>query len=183
MKARTVGRISVKKIAVIALCAAALCVISPFSIPLAGMVPLSLATFAIYLFSQLFERRDVLLIVCLYLLIGVAGLPVFSGMSGGIGILFGARGGYLIAYVPLAYLSGLFRKNRLARALSMLLGTAVLYTIGTLWYLFVTGNAFLPSLFACVVPFLPGDALKIAAAIGIYEMLERRNIPALIRKF
>ena len=153
-----------------AVMAALLCVAGPLSIQ-AGPVPLSLATFAVYLAGAVLGAKRGTLAVAVYLLIGVIGIPVFSGFSGGFQKLAGVTGGYLAGYLPCAYLSGLGAgrapggKNRKWRMpVMMAAGTLVLYAVGTLWFMRQSGSALGAALALCVLPFLPGDAVKIAAA-------------------
>ena len=88
------------QMAEMALMSAVLCVISPFTIPVpASPVPLSLALFGVYLSAMLLGVKKGTLSVLIYLLLGSVGLPVFSGFSGGIGMLAGPTGGYLIGYL------------------------------------------------------------------------------------
>ena len=163
----------VKRIAHIALMAAVLCILSPIAIPLSSLVPLSPATFAVMLSGALLGSRDGTLAVAIYILLGTAGLPVFAGYRSGPDVLFGPTGGYLIGYLPLAFLTALIpggtrrpsgTKGESARLfLGAVPGTAVLYLIGTIWFIMYTKSTPAQALAACVFPFLPGDLLKIAA--------------------
>lgn len=107
--------------------------------------------------------------VGLYLLIGIIGVPVFSGFSGGFQKLAGVTGGYLVGYLPCAYMSGegAEKRERIGwwyHPLMMIAGTALLYLVGTVNFMLHTGNGLGAALALCVVPFLIGDAVKIAAA-------------------
>lgn len=148
-----------RSIAVVGLAAAMICVISPISIPI-GDVPLSLATFVILITAGLLGPYKGTAAVSVYLLIGSMGLPVFSGFSGGLGRLIGPTGGYLIGYLPLAFITGLGK----GKFFPMILGTAVLYAAGTVWYTIFADVSFIAAAAVCVVPFLPLDSVKIAAA-------------------
>ena len=154
--------ISVRTLTLTAVVAAVLCVLGPLSIPV-GPVPLSLATLVIYL--------------AVYLLIGMAGVPVFSGFVGGLGRLLGPTGGYLIGYLPLAALSGLgvrYSDRRWLHVLAMSAGTVVLYILGTAWFCFQGSFALGEALAKCVWIFIPGDVVKMAAAIFLGPILRRR---------
>ena len=156
-----------KDMTLIAVMAALICVAGPLTIP-AGPIPLSLATFAVYLAGSILGRKKGTIAVGLYLLIGIIGVPVFSGFSGGFQKLAGVTGGYLIGYLPCAYLSGIGAEKRdntgwWFHVLMMIAGTAVLYLIGTLYFMTQTGKTLGAALALCVSPFLIGDALKIAA--------------------
>ena len=167
-----------KDMTLTAVTAALICIAGPLSIA-AGPVPLSLATFAVYLAGAVLGKKRGTLATALYLLIGIIGVPVFSGFSGGFQKLAGVTGGYLIGYLPCAFITGLGaeRAEKEGRAwllpLLMAAGTAVLYAIGTAWFVIQTGNAAGAALSLCVVPFLPGDALKIAAAVMLTVPVRR----------
>ena len=89
-------------------------------------------------------------------------------------------GGYILGYLPLAYICGMTAeadhssgwKSIALRAGGMLAGTAVLYLIGTVWFMKYTGMDLMASLAACVIPFLPGDVLKMAVVAVLAPRLE-----------
>ncbi len=160
-----------------AVCAAITCVLAPVSIPLGGGVPISLATFAVMLAGVLLGGTLGAVSQLIYVLLGAVGLPVFAGWTGGLGNVLGMTGGYIIGYVPLAWLTGLIYKKFGSNAkkstkivfmvIGMLAGTAALYIIGTAWFMFVTGMTLEASLAACVIPFIPGDIIKMVAVVLI----------------
>jgi biotin transport system substrate-specific component len=156
--------------------AAVLCVISPFTIPI-GPIPLSLATFAVYLAAAVLGWKYGTLSVLLYVLIGVIGVPVFSGFHGGFDRLVGPTGGFLIGYILCALTTGLTLLKRENKKwlypAAMLAGTVMLYTLGTVWFIILTQSTLSAALLLCVVPFLPGDAIKIVLASVIAPQLRR----------
>ncbi len=157
-----------KQLIAAALMAALISVLAPLSIPLAGQVPVSLATLAVMLSGALIGSKAGTLSALIYLLLGFIGIPVFAGWTSGAGILFGMTGGYLFGYLPLAFVTGLFyekKESPLSLFLGMLAGTVILYVLGTLWFMKYTGMALAASLSACVIPFLPGDLLKMILVV------------------
>ncbi len=149
--------------------AAFMCIISPFAVPV-GPISVTLATFAVYLSGAVLGKKLGGTAVMIYLLLGFIGLPVFSGFAGGIQRLFGATGGYMVGYIPCAYITGLFAdkfKKAWAYPVGMTLGTALLYAFGTAWFCLLTGSKIIPALLTCVTPFLIGDVLKIIAASAL----------------
>ncbi len=164
--------------ALTALMAALICLCSPLSIYI-GPIPITLCTFAVYLAGAVLGPRRGTLAVALFLLIGMAGIPVFTGFTGGFQKLAGVTGGYLIGYLPCAWLSGMGvprggeAGGKWRLPLMMALGTAVLYALGTAWFMAQSGNALAPSLAMCVLPFLPGDSIKIIAASALSRPLRR----------
>ncbi len=162
-------RISARTVAFTALLAAVICALAPWTIPL-GPIPLSLASLGVYFASCVLDCKHGTAATVVYVLLGAAGMPVFSGGRGGFGVIAGPTGGYIIGYIFLALAGGLlidlFGKEKRAWVypLAMIAGTVVLYAFGTGWYMIATDAGFLPALAVCVLPFLAGDAVKIAAA-------------------
>lgn len=176
--------IPVHTLTLTALMAAMLCVLGPLSIPI-GPVPLSLATLVIYLSVYLLGWKWGLVSVVVYLLVGMSGVPVFSGFGGGIGRLLGPTGGYLIGYLPLAALSGLgvqHSSRRCLHLLAMAVGTVALYALGTAWYCFEAGTTLGAAMAKCVWIFIPGDLIKMAIAIFVGPVLHERLTQANILK-
>ena len=160
----------IKSICITGIFSAVICVMAPFSVTLSSLVPLSLATFAIYLTSGMLDVVNSVSAVAVYIMLGAVGLPVFSSFTGGIQKLFGVTGGYIIGYIPLALTVSLllkYNRKKWMYPLSMVLGTAVLYLVGTVWFVFQTKATWASAAMSCIVPFLPGDAVKIAAASAI----------------
>lgn len=160
-----------------AILSAVLAVISPFALFL-GPVPISLCTLLLYLSGYLVGWKHSVLATLLYLLLGMAGLPVFSGFSGGLGKVLGPTGGYLLGYLTVSFCSGFFIQRfptqRLFHFVGMALGTAALYGLGTIWFCIQAGQSLSAAIALCVVPFLPGDLGKIAAALVLGPLLRRR---------
>lgn len=164
-----------------ALFAALTSVCSFISIPLPFTpVPVNLATLSVFLAGGLLAPRYAAVSQTVYLLLGAAGVPVFHNFTGGIGILAGPTGGYILGYIAAAFLTALIMKlsgrtfTWPVLILSMIAGLAACYGLGTLWFMILTGTGPIPSLAACVVPFLPGDGLKILAAGLLIRHLKPR---------
>lgn len=160
-----------------ALTAALIAVLSQAQIPLPGLVPLSLATFGVMTAGLLLGWKWGAVSVCVYLLLGAAGVPVFAGFKGGVSALLGPTGGYLIGYLPYAALAGLSLSRGgdtfLRRCVFLLAGTLACYALGTAWFMRQTGRALAESLGLCVLPFLPGDAAKILLASFLAPRLRK----------
>lgn len=159
---------STYEMVLIALMTAVTCILAPMSIQLPGGVPISLTNFVIYLTVFLLGWKKGTISYCIYLLIGMIGLPVFSGFTGGLGKLAGPTGGYLIGFIFMAVISGYFIEAFPKRihmyVIGMILGTAIDYILGTAWFMMQTKMALGAALSACVLPFLIGDAIKIGVA-------------------
>lgn len=144
-------------------------------------VPLTMQTLIVVLAGLLLGRRWGLVSQMIYVGYGISGLPLFAGMQGGLSILFGPRGGYLLGFVVTAWILG-FVSERLRRFWSLLLVAAIVYVICVygfgacglgIWLYAVRGM--MPSLIEVftmgVFPFLIGDAIKIIIAVGIARIV------------
>ena len=137
-------------------------------IPLAP-VPITLQTFFLNLASALLGGSLGALSQVIYLLLGILGLPVFAGGKAGLGVLLGPTGGYLIGFILSAFLVGkmiALRSNpgALWMGLAMIVGLLVIDFCGALQLSLVAKLSFKKALILGVLPFLPGDFLKIIAA-------------------
>lgn len=166
-----------KDLVLIAVLAALICVMAPFSVPI-GAVPLSLATLAVYVVSSVTDVKHSLAAVCVYILLGAVGVPVFSGFQGGLQKLVGLTGGYIFGYIPCALVIGLmlcrWGSKKWMWPVSMIAGTAVLYAFGTAWFVLESESTLVYALSVCVLPFLIGDGIKIVAASLVAPILRRR---------
>ena len=157
--------------------AALTAVLSWISVPI-GPVPINLALLAVLLCGAVLGPVRALISVTVYILLGAVGVPVFAGFRAGIGALLGPTGGYIIGYLPAAFLASLRLPGKTARpvlfrCLFMLLGVLSCYLIGTLWFMHLSGYDAGKALSLCVLPFIPGDAVKIAAASLLTGRLQK----------
>lgn len=184
-----------RQLALCAVMAAVMCVLAPISVPI-GPISLTGGTLAIYLAAYLLGGAWGTAATLVYLLLGFVGLPVFSNYMGGAERLAGPTGGYLVGYLPMVFIAGTVVTLTLARFrdggrrgaaialalqfLGMVLATAVLYAFGTAWYCVQAGVDLQRALAACVIPFIPFDLAKMAAALAVAvpvrQRLERANL-------
>lgn len=165
-----------KDLTLIAIATALTCVLSPLSIPI-GIVPIALTNLVLLLNTYVLGYRKALIACLLYIIIGAVGIPVFANFSGGIGILTGPTGGYIIGYILMVAVSGLLiekYENRLIHILAMIIGTALCYTLGTVWFCFIMNSSLSSALAICVIPFIPFDLIKIMIVIIIGPVINRR---------
>ena len=164
--------------------AAVLAICSWIQIP--GPVPFTLQTFGVFAALGLLGGKRGTISICVFLLLGAIGVPVFAGFKGGIGALLGATGGYLLGFL----LSGLcvwFAEKQFGTSLVVFIGSVVIglllcYAFGTAWFVVVYTRAngaisFGKALSLCVLPFLPFDAIKLALAVAVRQSL-RKYVPA-----
>ncbi|CVI73093.1 Biotin transporter BioY [Clostridiales bacterium CHKCI001] len=154
---------------------AALCAVcSQIAIPL-PMVPINLALFAVHLSGAVLGSRYGTLSMLIYFILGIVGVPVFQGLNAGPGVLLGPTGGYITGYLAAAAVSGFttshFGHRFSILCISMGIGTILCYTIGTIWFIIITKTGVVQSLSICIIPFLPGDIVKILLAAILVQRL------------
>lgn len=171
------GRNGTREAVLIALFAGLIVICSWISIP--TTIPFTMQTFAVYLAMSFLGGRSGTVAVCVYLMLGLIGMPVYAGFASGIGTLLGPNGGYMLGWV----LSGLVMRGmerlpargRWFEAASLLLGLLVCYAAGTAWFMVVYGGAIGlgTALMGCVVPFLLPDVVKLWLAMWFSGRLKR----------
>ena len=154
--------------------AAVLAVLSQISIPMPTGIPVTLQTFAVALCGYALGWKRGLLAVAVYTALGLVGLPVFSGFSGGVGSVLGMRGGYIWGFLPMAALcgAGLKRRRRPMALLFGALGLAVCHLLGTVQFAAVSGRGVLEAFLLASAPYLVKDVLSVAAAYGAAAALQ-----------
>ena len=177
-----------RSIAFVGLAVAIMAVSAWVTVPL-GPVPFTLQMFAITFAIVMLSPKECIAAIVLYLVLGAIGLPVFSGMSGGIAKLMGPTGGFLWGYifgvaaaVGLLYVLRMgaadkanasdqrgfvaFLKNAAAEIVAGLVFTAIAYFCGWLQLMLVMGISPEAAFLAGVAPFVVVDVLKILAAVA-----------------
>ena len=171
MRAKTTQRLTLSAL-LCALCA----VLSQIQIPLPP-VPLSLSLLGVHLCGALLGSSWGTAAVGCYVALGAVGVPVYAGFAGGVSVLLGPTGGFLIGYILCAWTAGAliqrFGFSRLSLILSMAAGTLICYALGTAWFSFVSGTNLAGSLTVCVLPFIPGDVLKILLAASLCLRMQK----------
>lgn len=166
-------KIKTKQMVLIALMTAVTCVLGPLSIPLPfSPVPISLTNFAIFLAIFVLGMKNGTISFIIYLLLGAVGVPVFSSFRGGLQVLAGPTGGYLIGFIFLALIMGFaldhFDRKLVPTIIGMIIGMVVCYAFGTVWLAKLLNLSFKEGLMMGVIPYLAGDVAKIiiAAIVG-----------------
>lgn len=147
-----------------------------FQVPFSA-VPINLGLLGVYMAGGLLGKWGGSAGMGIYILMGLIGLPVFANFQGGPAAVFGKTGGYIFGYIIAAFVTGLFVekfKNKwYFNVLGMVLGLGGCYLFGTLWFMLISKTALIPSIMGCVVPFLPGDVLKITLATFLISKLRK----------
>lgn len=165
------------KLALVGLTGAITCIFGPIALPFSP-VPISLGLFGVFLGTGLLGPHLGTLSCLVYILIGLVGLPVFSGFTGGIGVILGPTGGYLLGYLLIPLFSCLFtlrRKDSRALLLTgMITGLLLCYISGTLWLAHQLELNFQTALLIGVFPYIPADLMKLGLAWFLGEAIRKR---------
>lgn len=176
----TKSKITTKELVFTALMAVIIAVCSWISIP--TTVPFTLQTFGVFMAVGLLGGKKGTISVLVYILLGAVGVPVFAGFSGGIGVLFGTTGGYIVGFLlsGLVYwaMTAAFGEKLPIMIIAMVLGLLVCYAFGTAWFMIVYAKNTAPiglmtALGWCVFPFIVPDCIKIALAVVLTKQLKK----------
>lgn len=174
---------NVKEIALIALFVALIAVCAWISVPTG--IPFTLQTFAVFTTVGILGLKDGLTAVIVYCLLGAVGVPVFAGIRGGLGVLLGSTGGYIIGFVFTALAVGIitskFGRKIPVLAVSMVIGLILCYAFGTAWFIVVYTKSkgaisIATALAKCVIPYIIPDLIKIAVAIAVIKAIEHSKV-------
>lgn len=170
--------VNITDLTITALYTALLCIVAAFAIPV-GPLPVTLTTMVIVIYVYISGGRISCRAVILYILMGACGLPVFSGMNGGLGVLLGPNGGYIAGYIFFAATGAgimkLCRRNTVVTILGFMLGNVFLYCTGLAVYMLVAGKGLWVSFSMCVLPFIIPDVIKITAGVLLGKIIKKRT--------
>ena len=177
---KTKGGLKARDMAYIAVMVALMAICSWISIP--AVVEFTMQTFAVFAALNLLGGKRALIAVCVYLLMGAVGLPVFAGFNGGVSALLGPTGGYLVGFAAMALvywlIVALAGEGRWVRAAAMVAALAVCYAFGTAWFVIVYTRqvgavGVMMALGWCVFPFIIPDLVKMALALLLTERVAK----------
>lgn len=151
------------------------------SIP--ASIPFTLQTMGVFTTVGLLGGKRGTLTVLTYILLGAIGVPVFAGFTGGISVLLGTTGGYIMGFLLSALLmwgiETIMGRNQIVLAFSMIAGLIVCYVFGTAWFMLIytqhSGVIGLSTVLGlCVIPFIIPDLIKIGVALFLTNRLKKR---------
>lgn len=180
MNSSAAGRTKTYDIVYIAIFTVLMAICSWISIPVA--VPFTMQTFGVFVTIGVLGGKRGTLSVLTFILLGAVGIPVFSGFTGGIGVLVGTTGGYIIGFLFSALvmwaMEKLPGKRSVIQIISMILGLLVCYIFGTVWFMMayskMNGNLGIAAVLGwCVIPFIIPDIIKIVLAYGVAKKLRK----------
>lgn len=176
------NRIQLKDMVNIAMFTAVLAVLSIIQIPMPSGIPVTLQTFAVALCGYTLGWKKGAATTAVYLLVGLVGFPVFSGMQGGLGVLSGPAGGFLLGFPVTAALCGIGMESN-HKAICIMMGAAGLafcHITGTVQFALVTGRPFAEAFLLASVPYLVKDLISSIGAAVLGRILKKALLRAQI---
>lgn len=175
------NKLTTHDLCVIAIMAAITAVMAQISIPMPLGVPMTMQTFAVTLAAIMLGAKRSCIAMCIYLLLGAVGLPVFANFNGGFQNIIGPTGGFLISFPLMAFIIGLamnYRKNKVLFVVLITAGTIVNYIVGVAMFCFITGSPVMTGITACVLPFIPTAIIKavLATILGLELRKRLQNV-------
>lgn len=162
-------------ITVSAMFTAIIAVFSQFSVMTPLGVPVTFQIFAVALCGYLLELKSSILVVVVYIIIGAVGLPVFSGFGGGLNVILGLTGGYIIGFIFLAAFCSLSvkQKNMYLKSVVSIAGVWICHFFGVCWLLSVSGNKLSLPLILTEVFFVVKDIILLSLAYLTYKTVKK----------
>lgn len=153
---------------------AIICITAPFGIVI-GMVPVTFTLFSLALTAFVAGSKNAFKATAVYILIGVAGMPVFSGFKSGLSAFVGPTGGFIFSYIFIALILGKCAKTKSKAKLALLCAAALLvcYVCGTVGYMIFADCSVYTALTLCVIPFIPFDIVKLVIAYIVAESIKK----------
>jgi len=141
-------------------------------------VPITMQTFVVLLSGVILGGRKGSMSQIIYVTAGVAGLPIFAGMTSGIALLAGSTGGFLAGFIVAPKVVGLVlgeSKERGRLILALIAGTATIFLLGNAWLLVLMNGDVAKTLSLGLIPFLPGAVIKAGLVIAVVEAMRLRK--------
>lgn len=177
--AKNTNKIKIIDMTLIAVFAVLIAICSWISIP--AVIPFTLQTFGVFFALGVLGGKRGTVSILIYVLLGLVGVPVFSGFKSGAAALFGPTGGYILGFILCALIYWLithfFSEKTVAQLVSFVAGLIFCYAFGTVWFVYVYSAKVEPIGFAaalsmCVIPFIIPDLIKIGLAMLVIRIIK-----------
>lgn len=168
---------NIKELSMIALFPAMMGATAGIFIPLYSLPPITLQTFFVLLAGLLLPSKDAFLSIVIYVVLGLIGVPVFSGYSSGLSVILGPSGGFIIGFIFVAYLTSVLNdkiseKSYIVKMISIIfISTVSLYMIGGAYIAYIYKLPYFATLIG-FSPYLIGDGIKAILVVILYKRLQ-----------
>lgn len=169
-------KLNTKNLVIISLLSSILCILSPFTINI-SIIPFSISTLLIMIYSIVFDIHISFFSVLIYIFLGLVGLPVFSGGTGGVQKILSPSGGFIIGYIFLCLIIAVLYDDKyifFIKYFILLFANVTMYFIGCVHFMYMTSSNINTAIMTCVIPFIVTDNLKIILAILLSHRIQQR---------
>ncbi len=168
--------ISTTDMIIVSMFTAIMAVMAQISIPLPIGIPITLQTFGVVLCGKVLGHKKSVIALIIYIFLGVMGVPVFSNFTGGIGILLGKTGGFIIGFPIMAYIIGISNKwnNTIITVLLGIIGLAICHITGVLQFSFITKINITTSILLVSIPYIIKDLISLSVALILGKEISMR---------
>ena len=177
-------KLNTKELVICSLFSSLTAILTQISIPLPG-VPITMQVFAVALCGLVLGKKLGFISQIIYVLLGAMGLPVFTYFRGGLGMILGPTGGFILSFPIIAFVVGYFSekfKSTKGIMFGMICSLLISYIIGTFQFCLVTNSDFLNGFTVCVLPFIVFDIIKLSFATVVgNNILRRINLRGVIK--
>lgn len=149
------------------------CLMPPIMMPVSN-IPVTMQTIMVLLIGLLLTPKEAFLSVFLYVILGALGLHVFSGGKGGIEVILGPTGGFIVLFPIVSFLVAFFKQKQeklmMNLAISFMLMIGFLYLFASIWLMFYLDISYIKALIV-LLPFVPLDIAKVIFTNLLYKRL------------
>jgi len=156
-------KLSTNEICYIGVFTAVMIMCAQLAIPMPGGVPMTMQTWAVSLAGMVLGMKKGGLSAFTYILLGAIGLPVFANATGGLGVIFGPTGGFILSFPIMAFLAGMGAASRSIFLLiaGLIMGTLLNFFIGMFYFSFIVSSSLNAAFVITVLPFIPSAIIRI----------------------
>lgn len=146
-----------------------LAILSQIAVPTFGGVYLTAQSFALFLAAFVLGKKKGVITVLIYILLGLCGLPVFANFRGGVGVILGNTGGFIVGFVFMVYFTALANesKNKFISLIFYIMSIFICHLLGIIWFGFITNTPLFTAFISVSLPFIPKDILSLLLSKGI----------------
>lgn len=161
----------IKELTLVSAFVAVICIVAQIAIPI-SVIPITLQGFAVALCGYMLGKKKSLIAVCVYLILGAVGAPVFANFNGGFHMLLSYTGGFLWGFIPYAFFCALSQKAKLAIPFGIM-GVILCHLMGTIQYSLVSKASIWLSFLVASLPFILKDVILTVTAYFVARRINK----------
>ena len=172
------SKLSTRDLCIIAIFTAIIAALAQISVPTPYGISMTMQTFAIPLAGIVAGAKRGAIATLIYIFLGAIGIPVFAGFTGGMGIVFGMSGGFILSFPVLALIAGIAesKNNKVWLVSGLFIGAVINFLCGMIWFSVVTSSNLRTAFMLSALPFIPTEIIKIVLVIVLGRQIKKSLI-------